>query len=78
MYCPRGQIGQIGNSELIEELLQDKKPLVKKYNAYMLKSDSSIKYNEAIRKGFKRAGFLISNKHPKRDKFTSKPYEYFR
>ncbi len=44
----------------------------------MLKSDSSIKYNDAIRKGFKRAGFLISNKHPKRDKFTSKPYEYFR
>ncbi|MGN1013175.1 MAG: lipid II:glycine glycyltransferase FemX [Clostridia bacterium] len=74
MYCPRGPIGKINDISLIERLLREIKPLAQKYKAFMLKVDPGIIYNESIRKNFKKVGFLISSRHPKREKIIQPTY----
>lgn len=74
MYCPRGPIGKINDEEVINKLLNELKPLIKEYNVFMLKCDPNIPYNEATRNSFRKVGFKISKKHPKRSEVVQPMY----
>lgn len=65
MYAPRGPVCDIDDIATIKELIEEVKPLAKKYNAFVLKFDPEVPEEKKIEELFKRNGFKVKNKDNK-------------
>ena len=65
MYSPRGPVCDINDMELVKSLLEEAKIVAKKYNAYLLKFDPSVKYSKELDDRYKALGFKTSRRKSK-------------
>ena len=65
IYVPRGPVCDIYDIQKIENLLEEAKPLVKKYKAIMIKFDPEIKKDSKLYKMYTKSGFKIVSKQSK-------------
>ncbi len=75
MYASRGPICDIKDVELVKRLVKEAEPLAKKYNAFCLKFDPQVIYNDELNKQFLKNGFKTSGKSPDHDKLIQPLYE---
>ena len=61
MYSSRGPICDIHNIEVLKQLTDGIKHLAKKYNAFVLKMDPEIPYNESTVNNLKKAHFKVKS-----------------
>ena len=67
MYAPRGPICDIYDVKLVNKLVEEAKPLAKKYNACALKFDPQIVYDEKLNEMYIKEGYSTSGYNPKLD-----------
>lgn len=65
MYSPRGPVCDINDIETIKQLIKEAEIVAKKYNAYLLKFDPSVKYTKELDNNFKSLGYKTSRRKPK-------------
>ena len=63
MYAPRGPVCDIHNVELVKKLIKEADAVAKKYNAFLLKFDPEIKYDQNIEKKYNENGFRVLSKN---------------
>lgn len=68
MYSPRGPVCDISDIDLVKQLVKEAEKLKAKYNAFLLKFDPNIKYDEEIEKIYLENGFKVLNKNVNKDK----------
>lgn len=69
IYAPRGPVCNAYDITTIKELIEEIKPLAKKYNAFMLKFDPEVVYDEKLEALYKNAGFKVRNKDKNKHEF---------
>ena len=67
MYAPRGPVCDIYDIKTVEKLIQEAEPLAKKYNAFVLKLDPQVLYDDKLNQMYQEAGFKTSGKNPSPD-----------
>lgn len=65
IYVPRGPVCDINNLEKLDALLKEASPIVKKYNAIMIKFDPEIKKDLELKNKFLKNGFKVVEKQSK-------------
>jgi len=63
MYASRGPVCDMSNIELVKRLVKEADVVAKKYNAFVLKFDPEIKYDEKIKQIYLKNGFKIFDGH---------------
>jgi len=61
MYAPRGPVCDVSNVELVKKLIEETKPLAKKYHAFVLKMDPTTPYDEALIKQYQQNGLKVKS-----------------
>ncbi len=61
MYAVRGPVADIKDTAVMQELVKEAEPLAKKYNAFVLKMDPEIPYNEETANNLKNSGFKVKS-----------------
>ncbi len=74
IYAPRGPVVDIEDVALVKELIEEVKPLAKKYNAFVLKMDPEEVYDEKIESMYKKSGFKVRNKNHEKHEFIQPIY----
>lgn len=59
IYAPRGPICDIYDVSLVNDLINESLPLVKKYNAYVIKFDPEIVEDEKLVSMYKNSGYKV-------------------
>lgn len=59
LYAQRGPVCEITSPDIVLRLIEEMKPLVKKYHAFMIKFDPNIPDDKKLVEQFKQAGFFI-------------------
>lgn len=62
IYAPRGPVGNAYDIEKVKELMKEVDLVAKKYNAFVVRFDPEIKYDEKFEKMYKEQGFVVRNK----------------
>lgn len=62
MYSPKGPLCTLENIELVKMLIEEARPLIKKYKVFAFKFDSEIENNPKLIDLYKKEGFSISDK----------------
>lgn len=60
IYAPRGPVCDINNVKLVEKLVDEVKPIMKKYNAFVLKMDPQVEFDKDLNEKYKKLGYSIS------------------
>jgi lipid II:glycine glycyltransferase (peptidoglycan interpeptide bridge formation enzyme) len=68
MYSPRGPVCNVYDIEKIKALVEEADYIAKKYNAYVLKFDPAIPYDEKLVEEYEKSGFKVSKKNCDKDK----------
>lgn len=74
LYAPRGPVCDIENLDLVEELIEEAMPLVKKHKAFALKMDPEVSYSEELEEKYKKASFKVRNKGEIKDALIQPRY----
>lgn len=61
IYAPKGPACDIYDVNLVEELLNEAKPLISKYKAFTLKMDPEVKYDKKLEQVYRAKGFYVNN-----------------
>lgn len=75
MYASRGPVCDPKDIETINKLVKEAYALAKKYNAFCLKFDPQIIYDENLEKMYKQNGYKTSGKKPDHDRLIQPLYE---
>lgn len=75
MYAPRGPVCDVHDIELVKRLVEEVKPLAKKYNSYVLKFDPPVKYDKELEKLYLNNGFKTSGENPSHFDVIQPPYD---
>ncbi len=75
MYAPRGPVCDITDIELVKRLIDEVKPLAKKYNSYLLKFDPPVKYSDELNNLYLKNGFKTSGKNPNHDEVIQPSFD---
>lgn len=67
MYAPRGPVCDVYDIDLVNKLIKEADPLVKKYNAFALKFDPQILYDKKLDEMYKKSGYKTSGYKPNGD-----------
>ncbi len=62
MYASRGPVCDFNDISLVKRLIDEVKPLAKKYKAIMLKMDPEVRYSDALTKKYEDNGFKVKNR----------------
>ncbi|MEG1059061.1 MAG: peptidoglycan bridge formation glycyltransferase FemA/FemB family protein [Clostridia bacterium] len=74
MYAPHGPVCDIYNIELVEKLVKEADNIAKKYNAFALKFDPEVIYDETLEKKYINKGFKIIGKGADKDEVIQPLY----
>ncbi len=74
IYVPRGPVCDAYDVATIKELLNEAKIVAKKYNAFVLKFDPEVLYDEKLEALYKKAGFKVRNKDKHKHEFIQPIY----
>ena len=74
MYAPRGPVCDIEDVSTVKKLVEEAKPLAKKYNAFVLKMDPEAVYSEKLEGMYKKSGFKVRNKDRHKHEFIQPIY----
>lgn len=74
MYVPRGPVCDINNIELVKKLVKEANKIAKKYNAFVLKFDPGVIYDEKIEKLYNENGFKVIGKNANKDELIQPRY----
>ena len=69
IYAPRGPVCDAYDIETIKALIDEVKEIAKKYNAFLLRFDPEIVYDEKLEALYKQAGFKVRNKDKNKHEF---------
>ena len=61
MYAVRGPVADINDTIIMQKLVKEAEPLAKKYNAFVLKMDPEIPYNEETAINLENSGFKVKS-----------------
>lgn len=61
MYAPRGPVCDLADTDLVCRLIEEAKPLVKKYNAFALRFDPEILRDPQLEDRYRKLGFRVRN-----------------
>lgn len=61
MYAPRGPVCDVTDIELVKKLVEEAKPLAKKYHAFVLKMDPTIPYEETLIETYQQNGLKVKS-----------------
>lgn len=59
LYAQRGPICDLYNPDMVMKLIDEMKPLIKKYHAFMIKFDPNVQDDEKLRTMYTKLGFKI-------------------
>lgn len=62
IYATRGPVCDVYDINTVKELVNEIKPLAKKYNAFVLRFDPEVEYDPKLEALYKNAGFKVRNK----------------
>lgn len=68
MYAPRGPVCDVYDLETVKSLVKEADVIAQKYNAYVLKFDPAISYDEKLSEEYEKSGFKVSKKNCDKDK----------
>lgn len=74
MYAPRGPVCDIEDVSTVKSLINEAKPLVKKYNAFVLKLDPEAVYDKKLEAMYKKSGFKVRNNDKDKHEFIQPIY----
>lgn len=61
LYANRGPICDIEDIDTVNKLMEEAKPIVKKYHAAMIKFDPEVKRNQELEARYREAGYIVTN-----------------
>lgn len=67
MYAPRGPVCDLNDIDLVNRLVKEAHGVAKKYNAFLLKFDPELIYDEKIEKLYKENGYVVLSKDADKD-----------
>ena len=62
LYAQRGPVCDLQKPEMVMRLIDEMKPLIKKYHAFMIKFDPNVQDSETLVNVYKKLGFKIRGK----------------
>ncbi len=68
IYAPRGPVCDVYDIELVNRIIKEAEPIVKKYNAYVIKFDPQVLYDDKLEEMYRKAGYKTTGKNPDPDK----------
>lgn len=74
MYAPRGPVCDVNNISLVKKLVEESDIIAKKYNAFLLKFDPEIKYDQKLENLYKSNGFKVLGKNAGVDQLIQPRY----
>ena len=74
LYAPRGPVADFKNYELIEELIKEASPLVDKYDAFLLRMDPEVLFDEKAVYEYEKKGFDVRTYGTDPHSFTQPRY----
>ena len=69
IYVPRGPVCDAYDISTIKELINEAKKIAKKYNAFVLRFDPEVVYDEKLEALYRQAGFKVRNKDKHKHEF---------
>lgn len=75
MYAPRGPVCDIYDIETVNKLIEESKPLIKKYKACMIKMDPQVEFTDELNRLYITNGFKTSGKNPDHDELIQPIHE---
>lgn len=61
-YAPRGPLCTIDDMSVVKKLIEEVRPLAKKYRAFALRMDPEIRYSKELSDLYSQNGFVVKNK----------------
>lgn len=74
MYAPRGPVCEVYDLTTVKDLIKEASPIAKKYNAFVLKFDPEVPYDEKLEALYKNAGFKVENRDNKKHELIQPMY----
>lgn len=63
LYAPRGPVCDVYDAKLVDKLVKEAEPLVKKYNAFCLKFDPQVLYDKKLADKYNKLGYIVSKEN---------------
>jgi len=74
MYAPRGPVCDVEDISTVKKLINEVKPLARRYNAFTLKFDPEVVYDKKLEMMYKKSGFKVRNKDRHKHEFIQPIY----
>ena len=75
VYAPRGPVCDIYDIDLVNKIVKEAEPIIKKYNGCMLKFDPQVLYEDKLDDMYKKAGYKTSGKNVNKDDLIQPLYD---
>ena len=73
MYAPRGPVCDFNDITLVGKLIDEAAELAEKKNAFLLRMDPEIRYDEELVERYRKAGYTLRSREQKDEKTFSNP-----
>lgn len=75
LYAPHGPVSDFYDIETTKKLIEEAKPLIEKYNAFLLRMDPCVKNDQDLVKKYREQGFTFRSDGEKLHSFSNPRYE---
>lgn len=75
LYAPRGPVSDFYDIETTSKLIEEARPLFKKYNAFLLRMDPCVENDQELVKKYRDAGFTFRSDGEEIHSFSNPRYE---
>lgn len=73
MYAPRGPVCDFSDTETVEKLIEEAQAVADKHNAFLLRIDPEIHYDEELVSSYRERGYTFRSRDAKSEKSFSNP-----
>lgn len=73
LYAPRGPVCDLHDTELVDQLIKEAKPVAEKHNAFLLRMDSETLYNGDLVDEYRSLGYTFRSKEQEDEHVFSNP-----
>lgn len=75
VYAPRGPVCDVYDINLVNRIIKEAEPVIKKHKGYVLKFDPQVLFDERLEEMYRKAGYKTSGKNPNKDEVIQPLYD---
>ncbi len=75
VYAPRGPVCDVYDINLVNRVIKEAEPVIKKHNGYVLKFDPQVLFDDKLEEMYRKAGYKTSGKNPDKDEVIQPLYD---